>query len=1129
MLTVLFVKPKLLIMFSTGWQKKALGVFILFCSISMLFGQGVTTGSMNGRITDETGEGLIGANVLVKHIPTGAIYGDATDFDGYYRINNMKVGGPYTVTFSYTGYEETVIEGITISLGQSFKLNQMMSENALALEEVVVVAEKNQYINGGRDGQKTVINEDVIDNVPTLSRSITDYARLNPLATISEGSDGFSFSLAGQNNRYNTIYIDGAVSNDVFGLAASGTNGGQTGVAPISVDAIEQFTVAVAPFDIRQSGFAGGSVNAVTRSGTNEFSGSAYYLFRNQNFAGKTPTDNDNVPRTKLEDFSSSIYGFRLGGPIVKDKLFFFVNAEIQRELTPSPFDLADYDGNSTQSTIDSLYSYMEDGFGYDLGQFGNNETSLKSEKVLAKIDWNISDAHKFNVRYSYVKADNLEARTSSPSRIGFLNGSEAFLSKTHSVTMELNSLFKNSSNSFIAGFTYVDDDRDPSGDPFPTVSLEDGPDGNISLGAEKFSTANLLNQKVLTIKNDYSLYRGRQTFLFGVNFEYFDAGNLFIPSNYGEYTWEDSQTMTGVERFLANEPADQYNKGFSQVDNAVGDESQAIAAFKTILLGLYVQDEYQFSDRFKATLGLRIDMPFWPTDQPGNEDFNNITLPAIEAAGYDLEGARTGQFIKTQVAFAPRLSFNWDVTGKGTTQLRGGVGLFTSRVPLVWAGGAYNNYGFNTSSVSAVDVLFDADVNNQPVAFDNAGNPIYNVDLDNPVPGGDIDIFAENFKLPQVMKVNLAVDQLLPGGIVATLEGIYTRNFNSLRVYNYNLKPSVRSVTNSGGDTRPLFNGTNAGFGDDPIEPTYVYISMMTNDNKGYGYNFAVSLNKVFDFGFNLTANYSLGKSFVYTDATSSTNKSNWRGSYNFNGRNSASFLSQSNFSSGQRISGQVSYAIEYLKCLRSGVSLNFNIQKGGYNKYFTYAVGASNFRYVDDGGFNNTEQFYVPETIDDIPMRDLTVDGVTYTPQEQWEILDRYIEDRPEELGNYRGGYVERNTGTLPWETVLDLRFMQDFFVTTKKGKRNTLTVSLDIFNFTNLLSKNWGRIRFSPSFGAYRIVSSRNNLGYPPGTSTDPEYTLNPDLIRGEDPWESNIDDNGLRSSRWQMQLGVRYTFN
>ncbi|MEL6916751.1 MAG: carboxypeptidase regulatory-like domain-containing protein, partial [Bacteroidota bacterium] len=408
---------------------------------AMTFAQGVTTSSMGGKVTDNTGEPLPGASVVAVHTPSGTKYGAATDFDGFYRISGMRTGGPYTVTISYVGFNDDTKNGVFLSLGQTARISSQLSESATALDEVVITATSNGVFSSNKTGASTNISSRDIATVPAASRSIADFVRITPEAQLTEGDDGFSISLAGQNNRYNAIYIDGAVNNDVFGLAGSGTNGGQTGVNPFSVDAIETFQVNIAPFDVRQSGFSGGSINAITRSGSNRFEGSAYGFVRNESLAGKTPPDlvGAGESREKLDDFSALTYGIRIGGPIIKDKLFFFVNYERQDDETPQPFNFSNYTGRSSQADIDGLSSFLQNNFGYNPGIFNNNTRTLESDKITAKIDWNINDNNKLSLRHGYVKGENLEARTSDFNSIGFINGSEFFETTTNSTALELN------------------------------------------------------------------------------------------------------------------------------------------------------------------------------------------------------------------------------------------------------------------------------------------------------------------------------------------------------------------------------------------------------------------------------------------------------------------------------------------------------------------------------------------------------------------------------------------------------------------------------------------------------------------------------------------------------------------
>ncbi len=377
---------------------------------AMAFSQGVTTSAIAGKVTDNVGEPLPGASIVALHVPSGTVYGAATDFDGFYRISGMRTGGPYKITISYVGFNDDVREGIFLNLGATNRINVQMVESATALDEVVVTAVSNGVFGSNKTGTETNISQRQVATTPAASRSLADFVRLTPQAQLTEGDDGFTISLAGQNNRYNAIYIDGAVNNDVFGLADSGTNGGQTGVNPLSVDAIETFQINIAPFDVRQSGFSGGSVNAVTRSGSNEFQGSAYFFTRNESLVGKTPTAllNEGDEAERVSDFSANTYGVRLGGPLVKDKLFFFVNYERAETEIPQPFIFSNYTGRSSEADLANLSNFLQSNFNFNPGIFDNNTRTLESNTFVAKLDWNINENHNLSLRHSFVGAENL-------------------------------------------------------------------------------------------------------------------------------------------------------------------------------------------------------------------------------------------------------------------------------------------------------------------------------------------------------------------------------------------------------------------------------------------------------------------------------------------------------------------------------------------------------------------------------------------------------------------------------------------------------------------------------------------------------------------------------------------------
>ncbi|WP_350289753.1 carboxypeptidase regulatory-like domain-containing protein [uncultured Croceitalea sp.] len=1081
-------------------MKKIYLVAITLLFSVMAFSQGVTTSAIGGKVTDNAGEPLPGASIVAVHVPSGTVYGAATDFDGFYRISGMRTGGPYKVTISYVGFNDDVKDGVYLNLGATVRISSQMSESATALDEVVVSAVSNGVFGSSKTGTETNISQRQVATTPAASRSLADFVRLTPQAQLSEGNDGFSISLAGQNNRYNAIYVDGAVNNDVFGLAGSGTNGGQTGVNPLSVDAIETFQINIAPFDVRQSGFSGGSVNAVTRSGSNEFEGSAYYFTRNESLVGKTPPDlvGDGEEREKISEFSTNTYGVRLGGPLIEDKLFFFVNYERGESEIPQPFNFSNYTGRSSEADLANLSSFLQNTYGYNPGIFDNNATTLESNTLVAKLDWNISENHNLSLRHSYVGADNLEARNSGNRNIGFINGSEFFVSNTNSTALELNSRFGNKfSNNLVIGYTTVRDDRDPFGDPFPTVDIQDG-DGTISFGSEPFSTANLLNSDYLTISNNFEIYAGRHTVTLGANFEFADVKNLFFAFNFGDYTFEDqfddagNLLSTGLNQFLTGQDADVYQHGYSLVGNGVnGDESAGSADFKTSQYGFYVQDDFDVTDDFKFSFGARIDVPKWKSGTV-NEDFNTTTVGLLEAAGKNLQGARVGQEISNAV-FSPRLGFNWDVDGKRSTQIRGGLGVFTSRLPLVWPGGTYNNNGVTGGFNFEFGQPFVADVNNQ---------------FEDPAPGsgglgGNIDLVAEDFKLPQVVKYNIAIDQKLPlWGLIASADFLYTDVITDIYYENLNLGGPVG--TYQGADNRPFYDRRAE------IDDTYGRIILASNTGGGDATNVTFTLRKPYENGFAGSVSYVYGESNKIFDGTSSQNSSQWRNILTVNGKNSPNLpVTRSDFALGNRITANASYQFKWNENVKTTVALFYEgVQSGPYS--FTYREGRD---LLNDDSRDNA-LIYIPASADEI-----VFSGDAAEQAAKWQLLDTFIQN-DDYLSENRGGYAERNASRGPWSHVVDFKLLQDF--SFKVGeKTHTLQLSADVFNFTNLLNKNWGKRKFIRS-----EVSPLTTVS----TGDTPVFDINTGVINADGSANlEELDDFGLQSSRWQAQLGVRYIFN
>jgi len=1078
-------------------MKIMFGAVLLFMTSVLVFGQGTTTSGMNGKITDTDGGPLPGATVIAVHTPTGSQFGGISDDEGYFRLPNMNVGGPYTITISFIGFESYQQEGIYLTLGQTFRLNVSLNESTVQLAEVAVVSTSSRAydpFDGNKTGAETVVGNEEINAMPSVARDITDFTRLTPQASIL--GDGI-ISIAGINNRYNAISIDGAVNNDVFGLAATGTNGGQTGGTPISMDAIEQFQVTLAPYDVRQSGFAGASINAVTRSGSNRVNGSAYYLFRHQGIAGRQPTDED-IPkedRSRLANFSSFTTGARVGAPIIKNKLFFFASWEMQRDITPQPFN-GPYEGDSGTQGIEDVATHLQ-GFGYEPGPWENKTRELNSDKFLVRLDWNISEHHKLMARHSYTNLEALRVNASSGRSVSFENNSEYFPSKTNSTAVELKSNYDGFSNDLIVGYTAVRDDRDPLGQNFPALQIRDG-SATIYAGSEPYSTANALDQDILTLTNNFSIYKGKHTITIGGNIEYSKTYNLFMRKNYGEYRYNsiaDFLSTTGAGDGSGGEvPAYQYERGYSLVDDLTGDGSKAAAEFSMIQWGVYAQDEIQITEDMKLTAGLRIDMPIFLKQPEEDVNFNENTKPALEAAGWDMFGAQAGQMPKGQLLFSPRIGFNWDITGDSRNQLRGGIGIFTSRLPLVWPGGSYTNNGITIGGVYhrsswGTDIFFRPEWDNQ---YKNADFGYTDAPW-----GGQMDLFAKNFKFPQMFRVNAAFDRKLPLGTILTVEGMFTKTINNVLYYNMNVSPNSEYRL-TGADNRPYYDAS-------AIDADYTRVIVGTNTNKGYTYNFTVQLQKPFMNGFTASVAYTFGKAMVLNDGTSSQNSSQWRYMESVNGLNNLD-LSVSDFDMGHRVVGFISYRKEYFNHAATTISLYYNGQSGQPYSYVYW----DSYGQLNGTGEDNNNLIYVPANQSEIVFADPT------TANEQWLALDEFIENDAY-LSKRRGQYAERNAARSPFSNVLDLRIVQDLFVDFGPRK-HTLQLTFDVFNFTNLLNSKWGRVYYV-SYNAYQLIDFEGFAA----DGTTPTFSFDPPV---GNVWR--IDDSGINSSRWQAQFGLRYIF-
>jgi len=1075
-----------------------------------------TTSGISGFVKASNGEPLVGATVVATHVPTGSTYRTTSRAGGRFDIGNMDPGGPYTVKVSFVNFEAEEKKELFLNLGESLKLDYVLFSKTENLANVTVTgttaARKQDF--GSKGGMETSIGRDKMENLPTVGRNLSDFLRAVPQAKLTSSEGGIA--IAGQNNRLNSFYIDGAVNNDVFGLAASGTNGGQTGAAPISIDAIDQFQVVISPFDPSLGNFTGGGINAITRSGTNNFRGSVYYFMRNEDLTGKTPTG-DKSAATKAPDFTNKTVGFRVGGPIIKNKLFYFFNGEIQRDIRPQPFEFSQYQGQTNRiSALDSLRNYFTTKYNYDPGGYLDNPDELNVNRVSAKVDWNIAPKHKLSVSYRYTDAQRTNVFASNSSAINFYNNGYKFPNITHSASAELKSNFTNAiANKLLVTLTRVNDDRDPVTQDFPRVQILDGTGtGNtqgLIIGPDNSSTINNLQQRNISIFDRLTWNMGKHQLILGTDNEFNYAYNAFIQNAFGNYQYNS------LADFYADARPRQYIYGFSQLDNK-GDETDAAAEFNTMRLGLFAGDEWRPNDRLTLTFGARLDYYKFITDPRTDAFTNDSALPRF-AAVYDLQGARSGQMGRIPVAFSPRVGFVYKIPEERVT-FRGGIGLFTGRIPLVWPGGIYNNNGVSIGGYTANASQNTAALNTIRFRSDpyNQWKP---QEVGISVTKGGLNLISEEFKQPKIMRASLGIDKRVGDGWTFTVEGVLTKNINEIYYTNINIKAPIGVTPNPG--SRNLYPATNL-----PIAITstgsnpYDNAILLTNNSgdKGFAYNFTFTIDKRFSDGWSFNANYSYGNSVVTNEATSSVNLSQWRFMEVVNGRNYIG-RSFSDFDQGHRIFAYASKKFTYMqKKLATTISLVFNGQSGNpYSHVYSGAV-------IRDDAAGGNDLIYVPTPteLQNMVFLSNTVSGVTYTPQQQKDAFEQYITNN-NYLSSRRGMFAERNGDRLPFTKVLDLKVAQD--VNIKMGKnRYQFQITYDVFNFSNMINRSWGRTYFlsndqyaTVSFAGYTTLN---------GVANTPQYRFNPQNLT-RTPWNISTSLVPNYAARWVSQLGVRFNIN
>ena len=1064
-------------------------VFVLALFLPpVLAAQGVTTSSLGGVVSDSAGNGLAGANVVALHVPSGTQYRALSRASGAYSLPNLRIGGPYRVTVTEVGWQARTEENVFLTLGETRRLDFRLTRLVQQLAVTRVEAGRDELAEGTRTGASTTIDLSQVLVIPSVKRSTRDLTRSDPR------SDG-NFSFGGRNWLFNNVTLDGSYFNNSYGLDDPAP-GGQSNAEPVPFDAIEQVRVSIAPFDVRQGGFTGANVNTVTRSGTNDFRASLYSFLRNDALQGNEVSGE---PVSANPDLSYRQTGFSLSGPVMKDKLFFFVNAELERNDDPGSNFVASRGPTGfgisrvQASTMDAISDRLRQVYNYETGPYEGYTNETDNDKLLAKVDWNINDQSNLFFRFSYLDASrdlgphpfvfsfNNTGRGPNATSLPFRNSGYAINNKLQSYALEWNSRSSGYANKFFASYNRFRDSRTPFSEPFPTIEIGDQGVQYTTAGHEPFSIQNILDQDVWQVTDNVSLFMDNHVVTIGANYEAFGFFNSFNLFRNGAFPFPGGTTYSSVADFMAATAPNNPNRVDFRAMIGTGpykgeniDMAQA---------SLYAQDEWLVNPRLTLNYGLRLDLPMYLTDPVDNPYSRGLT--ALDE-NREPETVDQSKLPDATVMWSPRVGFNWNLDGTGKTIVRGGTGVFTGRVPFVWIGNVISNPGANPNLYPDAPEI--------PTKYGSTLAQSF-----------DLNAVVDNFKFPQVWTTSFGIDRQLPWAMTGTLDIMYGKDLNSVFMRNADLPPPVRTLP----DGRPYFSDASGGHELNPDFGAGIYV--LDNTDEGYSFNITAQLRKAFGSSTNVGLGYS------HTQARNNLKSTEiasvlWQ-SQPIQGDPNNPELSYSEFGQRHRIIGDASYTKIWSSNAKTQIGMFLEVAEG--NRFA--GAGGNRYSYIYSGDVNGDGQggndlIYIPRDASDIILVPCVISCVTNSVAEQSAALEAFI-SQDAYLSSHRGQISQRFGAVNPWYNTLDLRLLQDFSV--GGGQKHTMQLSFDLMNVGNLLNSDWGvrKVALASATSPLRLVGF-NTAGAPTFNFTGPATTY--------------IDDPDVLS-RWRAQVGLRYFFN